>query len=101
MENTEISAFLLDQIESHIHYYFIDSVKLPGTRVINIPGVFTSVCQLCNVGIMKLFKARLVGQCQAWKIAEYTPLEVQEKFQFLVLWKCLDGLMKFGKEFPS
>ena len=42
-----------------------------GTRVITIPGGFTSVCQPCDVGIMKPFKTRFTSLCQDWKVAEY------------------------------
>lgn len=47
---------LLDQIESHIHPIFIDSVGEIGTRVITIPCGFTSVSQPCDFGIIKPFK---------------------------------------------
>ena len=39
------SALLLDQMESYTHPMFIDSVGEIGTRVIAIPGGFTSVSQ--------------------------------------------------------
>ena len=87
------------QTESHKHHNFIDWVQLLGTRVISIPGVFTSVWQLCDVGIMKPFTTRLVEQCQSWKVAGYTHVGGTEKIQFLVVCNCLNGLMKFGKCF--
>ena len=39
------SALLLDQMESYIHPMFIDAVGEIGTRVIAIPGGFTSLSQ--------------------------------------------------------
>ena len=37
------SVLLLDSMEFHVHPNFIDSVDALGTRVIQIPGRFTSV----------------------------------------------------------
>ena len=36
--------------------------------------VFTSVCQPCDVGIMKPFKTRFTTLCQDWKVAEQARL---------------------------
>ncbi len=56
VEGITNSAISLDQMESHIHSTFIDSVDEIGTRVIEIPGGFTSVSQPCDVGVIKPFK---------------------------------------------
>ena len=59
-------------MESHIHSDFIDAVDERMTEVIQIPGGFTSVCQPCDVGIMKPFKKRLAKKCQGWKVCKYS-----------------------------
>ncbi len=56
VEGITNAALLLDQMESHTHPTFIDSVDEIGTRVIEIPGGFTSVSQPCDVGVIKPFK---------------------------------------------
>ena len=98
MENTLTSALVSDQMESHMHHTFIDSVRLLGTRMINLPGGLLPFAKM-RCWKTEQFKTRLVGQCQAWKVAEYTCSGGTEKFQFLVVWKCLNGLLKFGKNF--
>ncbi len=65
------SALLLEQMESHIHPHFVDTIDGFGTLVIQIPRGFTSLCQPCHVGIMKPFKTQLLELCQQWKVAEY------------------------------
>ncbi len=62
----------MDQIESHMHPMFLDSVDKIGTRVIEIPGGFTSVSLPCDVDVFKDFKTRLVDLCQQRKFADYT-----------------------------
>ena len=88
-------------MESHIHQNFIDSVQLLGTRVIKIPGGFTSVCQPCDVGIMKPFKNLLVEHCQAWKVAEYIRLGGTGKIPIPGRKQVLEWLSEIWKRFSS
>ena len=74
VENVNNSVPLLNLMESRIHSYFLDSVKLLGTRIIEILGGFTSFFQPCDVGIMKPFKSGFVYQCQDLKVKEYARL---------------------------
>ena len=50
------SAVILDRIESHIHPYFTDTIDELGTKIITISGSFTSLCEPCNIGIIRPFK---------------------------------------------
>ena len=72
IQGSSKSALLLDAMESHIHSDFIDAVDERGTQVLQILGGFTSVCQPCDVGIMKPFKTRLAEKCQDWKVCKYS-----------------------------
>ena len=101
MENINNSVFLLDQMETNIHSDFIDSVQLLGTRVIEIPGGFTSVSQSCDVGIMKPFKTRFVDLCQEWKVSEYARLGGTGKITILGRVQILEFLDIIWKQFPS
>ena len=74
MEGTTKSALLLDQIKSHAHPILIDSMDEIGTRIIEIPGGFTTVSLPQDVGVIKTFKTRLVKLCQKSKLDEYTRL---------------------------
>ena len=74
VEGTMRSALPLDRMGSHTHPDFIDTADELGTRVIAIPGDFTSVCQARDVGIVKPFKTRFTTLCQDWKVADYSGL---------------------------
>ena len=74
VEGTMRSALPLDRMESHTHPDFIDTAGELGTRVIAIPGGFTSVCQARDVGFVRPFKTRFTTLCQDWKVAEYAGL---------------------------
>ena len=74
-------------------------MQLLGTRVMNIPDVFISVCQPCDVGIMKTFKTRLVEQCQSWKVAEYTRLGGTGKIPISGRKQVLEWLSEIRKSF--
>ena len=74
VKGTTKSALLLDQMKSHAHPMFIDSVDEIGHRIIGIPGVFTWLRLPCDVGIIKPFKTRFVKLFQQLKLDEYTRL---------------------------
>ena len=88
-------------MESHIHSNFIDSVKLLGTRVTEIPGGFTSISQPCDVGIMKPLKTGFVDLCQDWKVAEYARLGGTRKISIPGGKQILEFLDIIWKQFPS
>ena len=60
--NFEICT-LFDEMESHIANDFVDAVDEQTIKVIQIFGGFTTMCQLCDVGIMKPFKTELAQIC--------------------------------------
>ena len=99
--NTQNSALLLNQMESHIHQNFIDSVQVLRTRVINIPGGFISVSQPRDIGIMKPLKTRLIEECREWKAVENTRLGGAGKIPIPVRKKVLEWLNEVWKTFSS
>ncbi len=101
IEGVANTALLLDKMESHIHPSFIDSVGELGTRVIEIPGGFTSVCQPCDVGIMKPFKMRLIDLCEQWKITEYARMGGVGKIPTPGRAQVLLWLDAIWKDFPA
>ncbi len=101
LEGSLGSALLLDQMESHIHTDFIDTVDEFGTPAILIPGGFTSICEPCDDGIMKLFKTRLTELCQQWKVSEYQRLGGIGRIPIPGRAEVLQWLSTVLNEFPS
>ena len=101
VENVNNSVLSLDQMESHIHFNFIDSVHLFGTHVIEIPGCFTCVSEPCNTGIMKLLKIKFLELRQNWKVAEYFRLDGTGKILIPDRVQILEFLDIVWKHFPS
>ena len=94
------SVLLLDQMQSHIHPDFIDSVADTNTQIIEIPGGFTSVCSPCDVGIIKPFKTRFIEACQQWKTAEYRRMGGTGKIPVPGRKQVLEWLKKIWRDFP-
>jgi len=68
---TSNALLLLDQFKVHMMDSVVDRCEAGGTRVVGIPPGYTSVCQPCDVGVMKPLKDRLRHWTNNWKRQAY------------------------------
>lgn len=60
-------VLLLDQFVSHIH----DQFKGTRTKIVNLSGGYTSVCQPSDVVASKSLKCRPRGAFKVWNVYQY------------------------------
>ena len=93
------SVLLLDQMQSHIHPDFIDSVADTNTQIIEILFGFTYVFQPCDVVVIMPFKTTLIEACQIWKTDEYTRMGGSGKIPVPGRKQVLEWLKKYRESF--
>ncbi len=101
VSNKAKSELLLDQAEPHIHPDLFNSVDGLNTCIIEIQEGFTSVGLLCDAGIIKPLKTRLIQLCQQRKVSEYTRLGGTGKIPVPGRQEVLQSLDKIWREFPT
>ena len=87
-------------MHSHVHSDFIDYVTDRNIQMIQIPGGLSPVCQLCDSGIIKSFKSRVIEACQHWKTDEYRRMCDFRKIPVPGPKQLLEWLEKTWRDFP-